>query len=95
MNDRERKALAALESRDWSAAEPAPATNRAKAVLSIRLSPDVIEALAVEAAHRGVKPGTLASELIEAGLQPAPEGDAVVPLVELRKWLERHARHAA
>jgi hypothetical protein len=88
-------ALAALESRDWSSAEPvSPPASMPMAVVATRLPVELVEQLAREAERRGLTPSTLLRQFAEEALQPVPD-TATVRLVDVVRAVESLARHAA
>ena len=89
---------AALDNRDWSAAEVVTERPRAKVVHSVRLPAQWSEALEAEADRRGTTPSRLMQDFIVAGLQrdaAAPEGTVTISRVALHQALDAAIFNAA
>ena len=84
-------ALAALENRDWSSAEPvSDQPRKASFVHSTRLSAEATDRLFAEAKRRGTTPSEVIRDLVEVGLAEADES-ATVRLADLRRVIDRLA----
>ena len=88
------EAAAALESRDWSAAEVDERPRGASVVQSVRFSRELTERLMVEAARRGCTPSEVIRDLVEAGLASVDES-ATVKLADVRRVIDALAQRAA
>lgn len=91
MSSRTDEALAALENRDWSDAEPVEDRPRkASFVHSTRLSAELTDRLFAEAKRRGTTPSEVIRDLVEAGLAEADQS-ATVRLADVHRAIDRLA----
>lgn len=91
---RQDEAVAALDNRDWSAAEAVDRPRSASVVQSVRFSRELTERLLAEAQRRGVTPSEVIRDFVEAGLNSV-EGSATVRLADVQRAINSLARPAA
>jgi predicted DNA-binding protein len=88
------EATAALDDRDWSAAQVDDQPRRATVVQSVRMSRELTERLLAEAQRRGVTPSEVIRDLVEAGLNAVDES-VTVRLADVRRVIDALASEAA
>ena len=88
------EAAAALEDRDWSAAQVDDRPRGVSVVQSVRFSRELTERLMAEAGRRGCTPSEVIRDLVEAGLSRVDES-ATVRLADVRRVIEALAKRAA
>jgi predicted DNA-binding protein len=89
-------AMRALESTDWSGATVERETRPVSVVHSVRLPADLSDRLETEAVRRGVTPGALIRELVDAGLNVVTADTVVtVRVADLHRAIDTIVQHAA
>jgi predicted DNA-binding protein len=88
------EATAALQDRDWSAAQVDDRPRTATVVQSVRMPRELTERLLAEAQWRGVTPSEVIRDLVEAGLNAVDES-VTVRLADVRRVIDALANEAA
>jgi predicted DNA-binding protein len=88
------EATAALQDRDWSAAQVDDRARLATVVQSVRMPHELTERLLAEAQRRGVTPSEVIRDLVETGLNAVDES-VTVRLADAGRVIDAHANEAA